>query len=94
MTSGCHLHGPDHIGEHFVLVPDFEGLVGVLGEAEVVGTAEKLGTAIGAAGGKQFLRADDAEQFLDLRADEVLAAIATGERRGRPCSCASRWRAK
>jgi hypothetical protein len=48
-------------------------------ESEVVRTREVLMRTIEPAGGEQLLRADDAECFAELVADEILPAVAARE---------------
>ena len=55
-------------------------LLGSLRKAEVVGPGEELSPAIDAPGGEELLRADHAQECAELVADEVLAAVAAGER--------------
>ena len=72
--------GPDHVGKHFILVPDAHGFFRVFGKTEVVGAGKTLLAAIDGTGHKQLFRTQNAEQFADLRADEVLSAVAPRER--------------
>ena len=74
-------YDPDHVGEHFVVAPDAEGLFGRLGEAEVNGAREELLRAVDATRGQKLLRAHESEQLALLRAEKVLAAVAARERK-------------
>ena len=71
---------PDHVGEHRVLAPDAQRLLGALRVAEVARAGEELLGAVDAARGQQLLRADEAERRPLLGADQVLAAVAARER--------------
>jgi hypothetical protein len=73
-------HHRHHILENRVARPVTEGLLGALGEAEVVGAGEELPPAVDAPGGEQLLGADDAERLPQLVADQVLPPVAAGER--------------
>jgi len=52
----------------------------VFGKSKIHRACKKLPATVEAAGGEQFLRARDAEFFSELRAEHVLAAIATRKR--------------
>jgi hypothetical protein len=57
-----------------------ERLLGALAEAEVEGAREVLAPAVEPARGEQLLGAHGAERLAELVADEVLPAVAAGER--------------
>ncbi len=57
-----------------------ERLVGSLGVAEIDRPGEELLGAVDPAGGEELLRADHAEEIALFVADEVLPAVASGER--------------
>jgi len=74
---------PDHphdVGEDAVVSPEPERLLRALREAEVERAREELLRAIEAARGEQLLRADHAEALAGLGAQDVLSAVAAGER--------------
>ncbi len=71
----------DHVGEDFLAVPLRQRLLVVLGKAEIAGAGEELLRAVHAPGGEEFLCANDAQRITDLRADKILAALATRERK-------------
>ncbi len=70
----------DHVGEHVLLAPLLIRFGHRLREAEVVGSREQLAGAVERAGLQQFLRTDDAERVEQIRADDVLAALAARQR--------------
>ena len=70
-----------HIREHEVFVPDPEGFVGVLRIAEINGPGKKLLSSVYAPGRQEFLRAQYAEEFAKLGADQVLPPVAPGHRK-------------
>lgn len=65
------------IRKNILLTPDVQCLAVILGKSEIHGAREKLATAIEAARGKQFLGAGYAKLFAEVRAEDVLAAVAT-----------------
>jgi len=71
---------PHDVGQDALAPPDLERLVGALRVAEVDRPREELLGAVEAPRAQQLVRADDAEQFAGLRPDEVLAAVAAGQR--------------
>ncbi len=70
---------PDDVPQHRLPVPVPEGVLGVLGEAEVQGPGEILLGPVQAPGVQQFLGAKDPQGGPLLGADAVLAALAPGE---------------
>src|SRR4051812_47797865 len=70
----------DSILEQRILWPLRERLVERLGETEVEGAREVLATAVDTTSCKQLFGSDHAQDFAELVADEVLAAVAAGER--------------
>src|SRR5262245_66459214 len=70
----------DDVGKDGLAVPDLQGLAIVLREPEVVGTSEVLAPAIHLAGLEQLFRAGHAQLLAELGAEQVLAAVAPGER--------------
>jgi hypothetical protein len=82
---------PDDIAEGLFPAPEFEGLLGGLGIPEIDGPGEELLGAVDPAGGQELLRPDEADLRALLRADQVLAALAAGDRKiGRPVSSSLR----
>ncbi len=71
---------PHHVGHNLVFVPQFQGFVGGFRVAEVDGPGKELLAAVEAAGLDELLGAHHAEQLANLRTDQVLSAVATGER--------------
>src|SRR5262245_37275201 len=73
-------YNPNDVAEDRVFRPVFVGLFGVLAETEIERAREILTTPIDATSRQQFLRANGAECLAEFVADEVLAAVAAGER--------------
>src|SRR6185436_14221591 len=73
----------NHVSEHRFPVPLGEGLFARLAEAEVEGAGEELYRAIHPSRGEQLIGANDAEQLIQLGAQQVLAAVAPCERQVR-----------
>jgi hypothetical protein len=72
-------------------VPDVQRLLGALRVPEVLRAREVLPPAVQPARGEQLLRARHAERLAELGAEQVLSAVAAGEREiGRPVSAAAR----
>jgi hypothetical protein len=71
---------PDDIGQHLVVVPEAQRLLGRLGEAEIDGAGEELPPAVDAPRRQQLLRADEAQKIADLGTDQVLSAVAARHR--------------
>jgi hypothetical protein len=72
--------GQHDVGEDGVVPPDGKGLVRILGVPEVAGPREELLGAVDRAGRQELLRPEEAEPRAELRADEILAAVAAGHR--------------
>src|SRR4029450_10818770 len=70
---------PHAVREDGVLAPDPERLAIVLGVSEVTRAREELLASVEATCGEQLLGARYPERLAELRAEEVLAAIATRE---------------
>src|SRR5262249_49806120 len=70
-----------HVAQDLLPVPDSEGLGVILGNAKVEGPGEELACAVQTPGGEQLLRAEDAEGFAELGAEQVLPAVAAGDRK-------------
>ena len=68
------------VGEDVVAIPEGERFLVAFRETEIVGAGEKLHAAVDAPRGEQFLGADDPERGAEFGADEVLPAVAAGER--------------
>src|SRR5581483_8296685 len=75
-------HGED-VGEERVARPEAERFGRSLGEPEVVGAGEVLLGAVEPARGEQLLGAEDAELGAELGPEQVLSALAAGERQVR-----------
>ena len=69
----------DNIRDSLLAVPDAQGLAIILGKAEVDGASEKLPASIETAGGQQFLSANHAQLFAELRAQHILSTIPAGQ---------------
>ena len=69
------------VAEDGLSVPDAQRLLGVLRVAEVLGPGEVLPPAVQPARGEQLLRAGHAERLAELGAEQVLSAVAAGERK-------------
>jgi hypothetical protein len=69
-----------HVGQHLVVIPEAQRLLGGFGEAEVDGAREELPPAVDAPRRQQLLRADETEEIADLRPDQVLSAVAARHR--------------
>ncbi len=72
--------GEHDVGQHLVVAPDAQRLVGALRVAEVARAREELLGAVDAARREQLLRADEPEQLVLLGPDEVLPAVAARHR--------------
>ena len=72
--------GPHHVRENLLPGPLGERLVRGLGEPEVDGPGEELLAAVDGARRHQLVAADDAQPFPQLRADEILASLASRQR--------------
>ena len=82
---------PNDIRENFFPIPDAQSFLGRFGKTEIVRAGEKLAAVIDPPCGEQFLRANDTELIAQLRPDQILAAIAAGEREiGGVIECAVR----
>ncbi len=78
------------VAEDGLPVPDAQRLLGVLRVAEVLRAGEVLPPAVQPARGEQLLGARHAEQLAELGAEQILPAVAAGEREiGRPISAAA-----
>ena len=76
---------PDDIAEDFFLSPEFKGLLGRLGIAEIDGPGKKLFGPVDPAGRHELLRPEETDLGAFLRADQILAAFAAGDGKiGRP----------
>ena len=73
-------HHRHHVAENRVLGPVRVRLLGCLGKAEVVGARKELASSIETARREQLLRANHAEQYAQLVANEILSAVAPRER--------------
>ena len=73
-------HHVEHVAQQRVAWPHPERFSNVLGVTEVVRPGEELAGPVDAASGEQLLRADHAQLGTELRADQVLAALAPAER--------------
>ena len=71
--------GPHHLGENPVVVPQAQGFLRRLGEAEIHRRREELLGTIDAPRGQQLLGPDGREAIAQLVADEVLAAASPGD---------------
>jgi hypothetical protein len=71
---------PDDVAEHLFARPLGERLRGGFRESEVDGAGEELFRTIDPTGGKKFLSANDSELVALFAADEILSALAAGER--------------
>src|SRR5437764_13470619 len=76
-TANC----PDDVGENLVPVPDTQRFGGAFRESKVDSAGEELLGVIEPASGEKFLSADDAEAFAQLWPDQVLSAVAAGDRK-------------
>ena len=72
---------PDRVGQNLVAIPEAQRLRGRLRESEIVRAREELLAVIDPARGQQFLGADDAQLFAQLRADQILPAVAARQRK-------------
>ena len=68
-----------HVPQYPVVLPEAQGLLGGLAEAEVHGRGEELLRPVDAPRGAQLLGPDGRQAVPQLGADEVLAAAAAGE---------------
>src|ERR1051326_2365885 len=68
------------VAEHGLAVPDSQRLLGTLGISEVLRACEVLASAVHPSRGQQLLRARHAESLTELRAEQVLTAVAARER--------------
>src|SRR3989440_8938898 len=73
-------HHVEHVAQQRVAWPHPERFRNVLGVTEVVRPGEELAGPVDAASGEQLLRTDHAQLRTELRADQVLAALAPAER--------------
>ena len=81
ITSGRKLADDrHHVGQHGVLAPDPQRLVGALRETEVARAGEELLRAVDPARRQQLLRPDEAQRRPLLGADQVLPAVAARDR--------------
>ena len=71
---------PDDVAQDLLLAPEFEGLLGGLGIAEIDGPGEELLGPVDPAGGQELLRPEEADLGPFFRADQILAAFAPGHR--------------
>ena len=71
---------PDHIAQNFFAAPFLETFLGRFGESEIDGAGEELFRAVDTPGREQLLGANDAELVALFGADEVLTALAAGQR--------------
>src|SRR5581483_5470046 len=69
------------ITEHFIVAPDAQRFLRRLGIAKINGAGEELAAAVELAGGEQFVGADEAELFIELRPQLVLPAVAAIDRK-------------
>lgn len=72
---------PDHIPESFFLPPKIKCFLRGLRIAEVDGSREKLFGSVDPAGRHELLGSKNAEFSSLFRADQILAALAAGERK-------------
>src|SRR5690606_29157717 len=70
---------PYRVGQHPVMAPNGERLIGALGKAEIVGPAEKLFCTVYSPRGEKLLGADEAQILSLLIPNEVLAAVSPGQ---------------
>ena len=70
----------NHVVQHLLLLPDLQGLIRVLGIAEVIGPGEELLSSIRLACPEQLVGADDPQQLADLGADQVLPPVSPRDR--------------
>src|SRR6185312_8378846 len=73
-------HHLDHVAEYRIARPVREALGRSLGKAEIVRAREILVRTVDASRSEQLLRANHAERFAELVADQVLSPIAPCER--------------
>ena len=79
------------VAENGLPVPDAQRLLGVLRVAEILRASEVLPPAVQPARREQLLRARHAERLAELGPEQVLPAVAAGEREiGRPVSAVAR----
>ena len=78
-----HSDRPDHIAENFFLAPNACGFGSLFRESVLHKSREELLSAVETASLQQFLGTDDAQRFEQLRADDVLAALAASQRKVR-----------
>ena len=71
---------PDCVGQDLFPIPDAQGFIDRFRKTEVVRATEKLPAMVDPARGEQLLRANDPERFTQLRTNQILPAIAAGER--------------
>lgn len=72
---------PDHIPESFFFPPKIKGFLRGLRIAEVDGSREKLFGSIDPSGRHELLGSKNAELSSLFRSDQILAALAAGERK-------------
>ena len=70
---------PDDVGQNLVVIPEMKRFLRCLGETEIDRAREELPAMIDPTRGQKLFGSDQAEFFPQLRAEQVLAAVAAGD---------------
>src|SRR5689334_14600900 len=72
---------PHHIGKNFIVTPNVQCFVSRFRKPEIDRSREELAGMVDATRIEQFLCSNNAESLTQFRADNILAAVATRDRK-------------